>query len=176
MEATLLTPSSLSRVIDAATEKAVLKGQEYFGWRDEPDATLGQEERVARWKAKLNAVYSERFLASLGMISGIVNNGYRVRLVQFSKESGLPFNAEGWIAVAVHGDRGWWVVLHVFPDDLDTTELDDIVDVVSGNTKKNGFIEWDSFRPTKPAEYGALLRASQEPGLDIIDEIARLCE
>ena len=170
----ILSTSDFGRIIAAAMAVAFRHGHSYYGWRDEPVVELDRETADVIWKEKLNGAYGERLLASLGLLAAVVAHKYPVRFVQFKAEKGMSFDAAGWTAVAVGGARGWWTILHLAPWDFDPATLGDIVEVVEENNSANGFIPWADLRPTKPAEYAALLRAAQLPGLDMIEEIGRL--
>ena len=172
----MLDFAGMIRIVDRATEIARARGHGHFAWRDAPSESLTREESDVIWKAKLAGVYSERCLASLGMLIPVVGQGYGVRFVQFAEEEGVPFDAAGWTVIAVSGvsasgEDAWWPILHLSPDDFCADGLDDIVEVVNKNDEENGFISWDDLRPTKPAEYAALLLAARCSCPDIIATI-----
>jgi len=98
---------------------------------------------------------------SLGTVASLISNGYNVRLVQFEKEEGVPFDASGWLVIAVEG----MPIFHVSPDDLDSSGLEDIVEVLSKNNEECG-VKWQG--TNKVGEFTALLRGSLEPGLDLV--------
>ncbi len=168
-----LNTANFARIVDAAIVTAEKHGHAYYGWKDDPATDLDRSAADAVWKSKLNGAYGERLLASLGMLDAVVRHGYPVRFVQFEKEE-VPFDATGWTAVAVGGKRGWWAFLHLAPWDFLAEGLNDLVEVIEENNPDNGFIPWVELQPTKPAEYGALLRAAQGPGIDLIEEIDRI--
>jgi len=166
-----LTKETFELVTQAALKRVAELGAGYFGWKNSPEFEDGSwksgsdeisaEDAAGVFKQKIDSGYSERFVMSLGTVASLISNGYNVRLVQFEKEEGVPFDASGWLVIAVEG----MPIFHVSPDDLDSSGLEDIVEVLSKNNEECG-VKWQG--TNKVGEFTALLRGSLEPGLDLV--------
>ncbi len=177
-----LTLEQFSRVQDVALRKVRERGSEYFAWVNPPKLEDGKllhttgwgesaetreisvEEALQIYERKLNGAYAERFMTTLGMIPSLIENEYSVRLVQFAKEEGTPFDASGWIVMIIET----MPMFHISPDDLDARDIADLVEVLTDNQDPS--VSWKG--TNKVGEFHAILMATREAGLDLV-EIAK---
>jgi len=169
-----LTKEQFSRLAKVALQVAKERGQSFYGWVNPPQIESGKlthdsgkgpqkispEESLAIYKRKLDGVYGERFITSLGTIAALIANGYSVRLVQFYKEVGLPFDAEGWLVVIIET----MPIFHVSPGDLRLEQVADLVEVLDDNQAPDVCHKGTD----KPGEFAALLQGSLSPELDLV--------
>lgn len=174
-----LSLADFGRIATAAQSVVASRGAGYYGWVNPPivadDGTITHTtgwgdsattravttaEAVAIMKAKLDGAYGERFIASLGTVAALIAQGYSVRLVQFRKEPGVPFDAAGWTVMVIET----MPIFHVSPDDLRTTDIADLVEVLDDN--QDPTVSWKG--TNKVGEFAALLAGAAQPGLDLV--------
>lgn len=130
----VLRTEDVSKLAQIATSASHARGAEFYAWRNAPeydstralfthssgwgpDATtrdISPEEALDIYKAKLDGAYGERFLLTVATIAALVQRGSKVSLLQLSNESGVPFDAHGWVVVSIDGHP----MFHISPDDL----------------------------------------------------------
>ena len=125
---------------------------------------LNPTEAVEIFNQKINGAYAERFAMSIGTISALVANGYNCRIVQFQEETGIPFNANGWLVIVVET----MPLFHVAPWDLDASKIASLVEVLTDNSAED--VSWKE--TNKVGEFKALLQGTIQSGLDLV-EIAK---
>ena len=174
-----MTKKTFDRVVEAALKKVIDNGAGYYSWKNSPTTDnsgiwsqkqgwgnsakkikISAVEAAGIFEEKLNGAYGERFVMSLGTVAALIQNGYSVRLVQFQKETGVPFDANGWTVLVVET----MPVFHISPDDLDASAIADVVEVLPDNEAPD--VSWKG--TNKVGEFAALLRGSLEPGLDLV--------
>lgn len=128
-------------------------------WHDGKEITPEQSQAV--WERKLNGAYSERLANFMNGLGTIVDNGYKVELVQFQKEEGTPFDANGWLVVVVET----MPVFHLSPDDLATADVAEVVNVYADNQDPS--VCWK--QTDKRGEIIALKTAIDRPGEDLVE-------
>ena len=164
------------RLCAAALRVAAARGQDYYGWKNAPEAdangtlthTNGEgitrlvsgPEALEVMKGKINGAYGERFITSLSTIAALIRNGYDVRFVQFNNEPGIPFDAAGWTVLIVET----MPIFHISPDDLRLEDVADIVEMLIDNKDPSVSCK----KTNKVGEFTALLRGAVEPGLDLV--------
>lgn len=174
-----LAEGDLVILFAAAQKRMVANGANFYGWKNRPtygnrrwhngdteikgrltDRVMSPEAASVQVKAKLDGAYGERFLLSLPTIAGLIRNGYRVRLVQFQKEVGVPFDANGWLCVVVET----MPLFHIPPWDLDAVGLVEIVEILADNTAPD--VSWK--QTNKIGEFTAILQGTLYEGLDLL--------
>lgn len=127
-------------------------------WHDGKE--ISAEESQVVWERKLNGAYTERLANFMNGLSAIVDNGYKVELVQFQEEKGVAFDANGWLVVVVET----MPVFHLSPDDLDAGDLAEMVNIHTDNQDPS--VCWK--QTDKRGENIALKTAIDEPGKDLV--------
>lgn len=169
----------LSRVAAAAQEIVAERGQTYYQWTNEPEVSAngfithkegyGDEavvsvitasEALAIMGKKIDGAYGERFICSLGAVAALIMQGYSVRLVQFRREPGVPFDAAGWLVVVIET----MPIFHVSPDDIRTADIADLVEILDDNQSQD--VCWKG--TNKVGEFAALLSGATRSGLDLV--------
>lgn len=175
----MLNLKDFFRITAAAQKVVAQRGQDFYGWVNSPEAQadgkityssgwgdqittreVSGPEALEIMKRKLDGAYGERFITSLGTIAALIANGYIVRFVQFRKEQGIPFDAEGWTVIVVET----MPIFHVSPDDLRLADVADIVEMLDDNQAPD--VCWK--QTNKVGEFAALLAGSCQPGLDLV--------
>lgn len=64
------------------------------------------------------------FVTNPGLVAAIIAHSYAVRFVQFRKESGVPFDTEGWTTMVVET-----MVVHISPGDIKLERVEDPVSI-----------------------------------------------
>lgn len=75
---------------------------------------------------KIDYEYTKRLLNFLMVAINLTKNNNSVEFIQKSKEKDLPFDASGWIIIAVNK----LPLFHISPDDISKNDISDIVKVV----------------------------------------------
>ena len=141
LRATSLNAGQLRRLAEAAKAGSARRGVEFFAWKNAPEVSasgaithtygwgsnattreVSAEEALSIDKQKLDGAYGERFALSVAVAIGLAARGVPVHLLQKQKEIGTPFDASGWLILAVDGHP----VFHISPGDL---SLDDVKDI-----------------------------------------------
>lgn len=167
------------RITSAALAVVAQRGQQFYGWLNSPkahaDGTITHEsgwgdqqttreisgvEALEIMSRKLDGAYAERFITSLGLVAALISNGYTVRFVQFRKEPGVPFDAEGWTVMVVET----MPMFHISPDDLRLEDIADVVEILDDNQAPD--VCWK--QTNKVGEFAALLAGACQPGLDLV--------
>lgn len=178
----MLSIENFSRIAAAAQSVVAQRGQDFYEWVNSPEAQadgkltqsgwgdqqatreVSGAEAVSIMKRKLDGAYGERFITSLGTVAALIANGYSVRLVQFRKEAGVPFDAEGWTVMVIET----MPIFHISPDDLRLEDVADVVEILDDNQAAD--VCWK--QTNKIGEFAALLAGVCRSGLDLVD-IAR---
>ena len=174
-----LTKNEFARIVRAALARVAERGSDFYGWVNAPEASadgtithtsgwgddattreISGAEALGIMGKKLDGAYGERFVMSLGLVAGLIANGYSVRFVQFQSEAGVPFDASGWTVMVIET----MPVFHISPDDLRASEVADLVEVLQDNSAPE--VSWKN--TNKVGEFAALLAGSLEPGLDLV--------
>ncbi|QDT52993.1 hypothetical protein Pan44_10080 [Caulifigura coniformis] len=168
MGLTLNQIRSLAAIVRKGIEA---KGADFFKWIDPPKiegqritqptskdgAPVARElslgEAFAVFDRKLNTVYCERFVLAICTAIAAANAGKDVALLQFQKEPHAPFDATGWVVLAIDGHP----VFHISPADLPLNTVNDegLVTVVEEGTETAHKYAWKN--TTKVDEFGMLL-------------------
>ena len=175
----MLNFEKFGRIAAAAQSVVATRGADYYGWVNAPEASAdGKLTQTSGWgdsaktleisgaqalgvmKQKLDGAYGERFVTSLGVVAGLIANGYNVRFVQFRKEPGVPFDASGWTVIVVES----MPLFHVSPDDLRLADVADVVEILDDN--KSVDVSWKE--TNKVGEFAALLAGVSKSGLDLV--------
>lgn len=122
---------------------------------------ISKESYQSIWERKLNGAYSERMANFMNSLGSIIDNDYPVELVQFQKEEGVPFDANGWIVVVVDT----MPIFHLSPDDLSMQDVGDFVNIYQDNQDPK--VSWK--QTNKRGEIVALKMATEKPGLNLVD-------
>lgn len=77
-----LTLSEVRQLLARVQVHLVAQGPAALAWQDEPAWELGVAEVARVYQAKLNGVYTERFVLTLALLPSLVQRGHRVALVQ----------------------------------------------------------------------------------------------
>ncbi len=175
-----LTKDDLKKIIAAAIKMAEKNGASYYNWQEPAifhpgtenwtqkrgwgknvkNVIVGHQEVEQIFNAKLDGAYGERLMMTLGLLVPLIDNGYNLRLVQFQEEVGVPFDANGWLALIVET----MPVFHWSPGNLDASDLGSIVELLEDNEAPD--VSWKN--TNKVGEFHALMRGSLEPGLDLL--------
>lgn len=170
--------SDIARINAAAQKIVAERGANHYGWINAPEVdgkkilqlqgwgdsarkvevTIG--EALSIYKDKIDGVYGERFVCSLGTVAALVANGYSVRFVQFQSEVGVPFDASEWTVMVIET----MPVFHVSPDDLRLKDVADLVEILPDNQAPD--VSWKN--TNKVGEFAALLAGATQPGLDLV--------
>ena len=174
-----LNTAGVARIIFSANKIAAERGAGFYGWVNAPEAKAdGKLTHASGWgdaaqirevsgvealeiyKKKIDGVYGERFLCSLGLVAALVANGYTVRFVQFAKEAGVPFDASGWTVMVI----ATMPIFHISPEDLRAADVADLVEVLTDNSTPD--VCWK--QTNKVGEFAAMLAGATTPGLDLV--------
>lgn len=166
-----LTPEQARQVYQAVMEEF---DPAKTAWTNPPELVNGEffhdgqkvsaEAALEIMQKKLNGAYTERLLGFLNGLERIVANGYKVELVQFQKEVGVPFDANGWTVVVLET----MPIYHLAPWDLDASKIADLVNIYQNNQDER--VSWK--QTNKRGESLALNAALTMPGQDLV-KIAR---
>lgn len=153
---TALTPDQLRRLAEAAKAGIARRGVDFFAWKNAPEYASGKFTHSAGWgdsattlevsaqealaigKEKLDGAYGERFALSVALAIGLAGRGVPVHLLQLQKEVGTPFDATGWLVLAVDGHP----LFHLSPDDLPLADVADIVRLVEPDSEEAQAFAW----------------------------------
>jgi len=168
-----------SKIATAVQKVITLRGANFYGWVNSPEAQAdGKLYHTSGWgdqvttrevsgieaceilKKKLDGVYGERFVCSLGTVAALIANDYTVRFVQFRKEQGVPFDAQGWTVMVIES----MPIFHVSPDDLCLADVADVVEILDDNSAPD--VCWK--QTNKVGEFAALLAGACQSGLDLV--------
>jgi len=159
----------LAVIVKAAV---VEKGVDFYGWRNAPvvdeagrlthssgwgDSATTTEITIQRAldidKEKLNGAYGERFVLSVAVAIAAAKHGHEVALIQKQSEPGLPFDASGWLILAIDGHP----LFHVAPHDLATQAANDagLVTLVADGSPEAEHFGWKG--TNKVGELGMVL-------------------
>ncbi|CAK0758064.1 hypothetical protein CCP2SC5_2450001 [Azospirillaceae bacterium] len=117
-----LSQTDISVVANHVLARARARGADYMSWINPPimgdDGAIRWEKRAEGggtesvvvdagealdiYKRKMDALYTERLLMSLGAAQVLAAQGYDILLVQ-EAQAGLPFDASGWLTLIVGG-------------------------------------------------------------------------
>lgn len=146
------------------------KCAEFFAWVDPPVVegnrivhSAGAESHLAReispkealaiYKRKLDGVYGERLVLAICSACAAVKAGKDVALLQIQDEPHIPFDATGWLVLAIEGHP----MFHISPSDLPVERANEagLVTVVGRGTEEADRYAWKG--TTKADELQLLL-------------------
>jgi len=175
----MLTLESYQKVAEAAIQAVNNNGVSFYSWVNAPvvedngiithttgwgdsaeTRDVSGEEVLDIMTGKLNGAYGERLITSLGTVAALIMNGYFVRLVQFRREEGIPFEADGCTSIIIET----MPVFHCEPHDLCLEGIEDLVEVLDSNKTED--VCWKE--TNKPSEFAALMAGVCQPGLDLV--------
>lgn len=160
---------TLAAIVKAAV---VQKGADFYGWRNAPVADetghlthssgwgesvttreITVQEALAVDQAKLDGAYGERFVLSVAVAIAAAKNGHEVALIQKQSEPGVPFDATGWLILAIDGHP----LFHVAPHDLATEAANEagLVQLVEDSSLEAEHFGWKN--TNKVDELGMVL-------------------
>lgn len=145
------------------------KGAAFFAWVDPPvidgdrithrsgaeasarDVSPG--EALAIYRRKLDGVYGERLVLAICAATAAVKAGKDVALLQIQDEPHIPFDASGWLVLAIEGHP----MFHISPSDLPVKRANEagLVTVVGRGTEEADRYAWKG--TTKADELQLLL-------------------
>ncbi len=176
----MLNLQEFSQIAAAAQKIVSERGQNFYGWVNSPEAQEnGSIAHTSGWgdnaetvevsgaKAleimgqKLNGAYGERFVTSLGLVAALIGQGYNVRFVQFRKEPGVPFDAEGWTVMVVET----MPLFHISPEDLRLEDVAGLVEILDDNQADD--VSWKE--TNKVGEFAAVMAGICQSGLDLVE-------
>ena len=143
-----LDGDQIRKLAEIVRQQVRNKQAEYFAWVDPPilegstithssgvgslTRDISVEEALSIYKGKLDGVYGERLVLAICVAVAAVNAGKDVALLQISDEPHVPFDANGWLVLAIEGHP----IFHISPSDLPLTLANEagLVTVVSRGT------------------------------------------
>lgn len=154
-----LTTTDLSTLTAICSEEFALKGEAFYGWRNDPSAELDRQAADAVWKEKLDGAYGERFALSMMLAAALVRGGKKVALLQVLKEPGLPFDATGWIVLSIQRPDGSMdPMFHLAPWDLPMARVADVglITMVEPDSEESVIHAWKGPSDGKPGDFARL--------------------
>lgn len=154
--ATTLTSEGLRALAEIAKVGIARRGVDFYSWRNAPkikDGVLTHtegwgesattrpitiEEGLAICQAKLDGAYGERFALSVATAAAAAKGGALVHLIQKQAEKGVPFDANGWLILAVNGHP----LFHISPDDMSGEDAKELVLLVGDETPAAEYFGW----------------------------------
>ena len=151
-----LSAADLAVLADAAKTGIARRGVGFFSWRNAPEwngkkftqlqgwgdstetVTLTPDEALGVGRAKLDGAYGERFALSVAWAIQAAKQGVPVHLLQKIAEKGVPFDATGWLILAINGHP----VFHISPDDLDPAMVEEITLLVEEGSEADEAFGW----------------------------------
>lgn len=147
------------------------KGADFFAWTNAPVIEGGRithtsgagaearvreispEEALGIYRRKLDGVYGERLVLAICTAIAAVNAGKEVALLQIQEEPNVPFDAAGWLVLAIERHP----IFHISPSDLPVKLADEagLVTVVEKGTAEAEKYPWT--QTTKVEELCLLL-------------------
>jgi len=169
----MLKESDLPLLIKASLKSIETNGASYYAWKQTPshsdesetgwrigDRTVSAEYAGRIYQQKMTSAYGERFAMSIGVVVGLVKNGYNIRLVRFKNEKNVEFNTKGWIIIVVES----MPIFHIPPWDLNPIFVKKILENLDDNMSEDV-----KYKETnKVGEFTAMLQGSLTPGLDLL--------
>lgn len=143
-----LDGDQIRKLSEIVRQQVGSKQAEYFAWVDPPivegsmithssgvgslKRNISAEEALSIYKRKLNGVYGERLVLAMCVAVAAVKAEKDVALLQISDEPHVPFDADGWLVLAIEGHP----IFHISPSDLPLTLANEagLVTVVSRGT------------------------------------------
>jgi hypothetical protein len=80
----------------------------------DPTREISAKEALDIYKSKLDGVYGERFVLAICAAMAAIRAGKDVALLQIQEEPHAPFDAHGWLVLAIAGHP----IFHISPSDL----------------------------------------------------------